>query len=137
RFRTVSRKPPDSNSGKHGQQHGPNPYPTCFRGKALMAPFRSRRCEGLGTGLVHRSDEAIAAARESLHKRGIVGFVSQCESNLGNRCIESVVKIDEGVFGPDLLTQFFPSDQVARVCQQDRADLKRLALQRYFYPTLA
>ena len=52
--------------------------------------------------LVHWADETIAAARKSLHKPGIVGLVPQCESDFGNRRIERMLKINKGIFGPDL-----------------------------------
>ena len=48
-----------------------------------------------------------------------------------------MVKVDERVFGPDLLAQFFPANEFARMREQDGADLKRLALQRHLCPILA
>src|SRR5262249_29588010 len=59
------------------------------------------------------ADETIAAAGQSLNKPGIVGLVSQCNSNLFNRGIDGVVEVDKGVFGPDPLAQLLPSDQLA------------------------
>ena len=57
-------------------------------------------CEiGLSTGPMKRYPRRGRVSTNS----GIVGFVSQCESNLGDCCVQGVVKIDERVFGPDLL----------------------------------
>ena len=87
--------------------------------------------------LIDQRDETIAAARQSLDESGIVGIVSQGESNLGYGCIERVVEVDKRVFGPDFLAQLFPRDQLALVFQQDGADLKRLALQGHLCAILA
>ena len=48
-----------------------------------------------------------------------------------------MVKVDKGVFGPNLLAQFFARDQFARTFQEDGTDLKGLALQGDLRPILA
>jgi hypothetical protein len=91
----------------------------------------------LETRPVHWTDEAITPARKSLDKPGIVSFVSQGESDLGNGCIERVVKIDKSVFGPDSAAKFLSRDQGSGPFQQDGTDLKGLALQGHLHPILA
>src|SRR5207253_4062829 len=84
----------------------------------------------------HRADETVAATRQGLNKPWIVSIVSQREADLGNGCIQRLLKINKGIFRPDFLAQLFPSHQLARAFQQQGTDLKRLALQGHLDPIL-
>src|SRR4029077_19113554 len=127
RFCSVPRKPPDFDPEDQDYQGHPNQYRVGLCPEFLKGPGWSKRC--LRSWLEHCADETIATPRKGLHESRVVRVISQRGSNLANRCIQRLVKIYECIFGPHLLTQLFPSDQLARTGQQDGADLKWLALQ--------
>jgi hypothetical protein len=79
--------------------------------------------------IIYRSDKAVATTRQGLDKSWMFGVVSQRGPNFRNRGIQRLVKIDERIFGPDLLAKLFSRNQFARVGQKDGAHLKRLPLQ--------
>ena len=58
-----------------------------------------------------RADEAVTALGESLDKTHVVGRVAQSLSQLVDRGIEAVVKINEDFIWPELGTQFLATDQ--------------------------
>src|SRR6266446_4195607 len=81
-------------------------------------------------------NKPIAAPGECLNKSGRFGRVAQSLPKPLNSVVETMVKIDKGVGGPDSLLQFFAGDDLTRLFQQDLQNLKRLFLELELDPFL-
>jgi hypothetical protein len=65
-----------------------------------------------------RRYEAIAAARKRLYKSGVGGGIAERIPQLIYGGVQSVIKIDESIGGPETLAKLFASDQIAGSLQQ-------------------
>ena len=108
----------------HGKDWGRN----CF-GRIL-------RCV-LGEWLLHRNQESIPAPGNGLNKTRVRGRISKRLSKLVDDGVQTVIKIDEGVRGPELLPQIFPSYNFTGSLQQYQQNLKWLLLQMHAHAGLA
>src|SRR5439155_20913988 len=78
---------------------------------------------------VHFGDEAITTAGVGLDKSRASRRIAQHFANLIERCIQTVVEINEGVGRPELVTQFFSANYDARTFEEEFQTRKRLVLQ--------
>src|SRR5439155_21087033 len=78
---------------------------------------------------VHFGDEAITTAGDGLDKSRASRRIAQHFANLIDRCIQTVVEINEGVGRPELVTQFFSANYDARTFEEEFQTRKRLVLQ--------
>ena len=86
------------------------------------------------------SNKAIAAPGESFNKAGGLGGVAQGFPQPLDGVVKTVVEIDKGVGGPDLLLQFFAGDGLTGTLQKNLEDLERLLLEfdlRALFPQFA
>ena len=60
----------------------------------------------------------------------------QCFADLVDRGIQAVIEVDEGIFRPEFLAEFFTSD-CAGALQEQKKQLKGLVLQAHSGTTLA
>jgi hypothetical protein len=70
--------------------------------------------------LTHRSDKSVPAPSNCLNEnRGLRRF-AQSIAEPSNRDIQAVVKVDEGLSGPEFLSQFFPGDDFPGLFHESR-----------------
>jgi hypothetical protein len=81
------------------------------------------------TGWSNRSNEAVAAAGESLYEAGVVGGIAEGVSKSFDGSIQPVVKVDEGVDRPEPSPQFLSMDNFSGSLQQHCQELERLVLE--------
>ena len=79
--------------------------------------------------LVDGRNEPVAAARDGFDKPRRVGRVPESVTQPLDNDVQTVLKIDEGVFWPEPLSQLLTSDELAGVLEQQCERLKRLLLQ--------
>src|SRR4051794_9270324 len=89
-----------------------------------------------GPGLQGR-DEAVSLAGYRLDVARTGSGIAQRFANLVNRRVQAVIKVHEGVGRPELLLQLFASHDLSGALEQQREDLKGLALEAHSYPTFA
>lgn len=77
---------------------------------------------------VKRHQETVAAAREGFDETGVVGRIAQGLAQLVDGLVQAVIEIDERVGGPEPITQFFASDDLAGIFKQHCQNLYRLLL---------
>ena len=77
---------------------------------------------GSGEGNVaehlHRSDEAVASARQSFHKPGIGSGIAERVAEFPHRSVESLFEVDESV-APEFFADIIPCHHLARVLKQE------------------
>jgi hypothetical protein len=71
-----------------------------------------------GGGVVDGSDETIATASERFDETRIVGGIAERIAEALDGGIEAMLKIDEGVSGPELALQFFAGDELTGFGQE-------------------
>ena len=74
----------------------------------------------------NRRDEAIAAPRYGFNKARVFGRIAQDFPQPHHGVVQSVIKINERVAGPQPAAQFVSCDNLTRVFEKDGEDLKRL-----------
>jgi len=77
-----------------------------------------------------RGEKPIASAGHRLDESWSGSRISERFSNLVDGRIESAVKLDKCVSGPQPLLQFFARDHLAGILEQQGQDAERLFLQR-------
>jgi hypothetical protein len=87
--------------------------------------------------LLHRNQKSIPAPGNGLNKTRIRGRIAKRLSKLVDDGVQTVIKIDEGVRGPELLPQIFPSYNFTGSLQQYQQNLKWLLLQMHAHAGLA
>src|SRR6266566_3623543 len=85
--------------------------------------FRRLRCLPLNL-----PDETIAAPGESFDKSRAAGRIAQHFTDLVHSRIQTVVKIDEGIGGPQLFAQLLASNNAPGPFQKKNEKGKRLVL---------
>lgn len=80
-------------------------------------------------GSLQLGDKPIAAPRDGLDERRIVGRITQGRPELPDRHVHGVVKVPKALFRPDARLQLLARDQIPRPLQQDLQDLERLVLE--------
>jgi hypothetical protein len=86
---------------------------------------------------LHGNQESIPAPGNSLNKARIRGRIPKGLSNLVDDGIQTVIKIDKGVGGPELLPQIFSSNNFTGSLEQYHQNLKWLLLQMHAHAGLA
>src|SRR6267154_1391775 len=86
--------------------------------------------------LLNLRHEAVARARHSFHIAGVFGGVAQRDAQTIGGSIQSAVKIDKRVAGPEALLQRLPADRFARPFEESDQNLKGFALQLDFQSVL-
>ena len=79
-----------------------------------------------------RRDEAIASPRQGLDEAWVFGGVSQSVPEPFDGGIQTVIKIDEGIGGPEPGPQFLTCDDLPRLFKKQAEDLEGLFLQANF-----
>ena len=79
-----------------------------------------------------RRDEAIASPRQGLDEAWVFGAVSQSVPEPFDGGIQTVIKIDEGIGGPEPGPQFLTCDDLPRLFKKQAEDLEGLFLQANF-----
>jgi hypothetical protein len=92
----------------------------------LPGIIRSRRRTGPADHL-YRRDEPIPPAVQRFDEPRVAGVIPQRLAQLLHRRVQPMFEIHEGVARPELLLQFFPSHDLARMLEQHRQHFKRLA----------
>ena len=72
------------------------------------------------------SDEAIAAPGNRFDVERRVKRIAKCVAQVGDRHIEAVIEVNEGIRGPEKAIQLISRDQFARIFQQIDQDEERL-----------
>ena len=80
---------------------------------------------------------AVTAARCGFDEARVVGRIAEYLADLVDGFVQAVVELDEGVGRPQLLTQFFTGDNLARPLEQDDKQAERLVLEIDLEPFLA
>ena len=97
----------------------------------------ARIFEGQDRERIHRSgmdnlggwgDEAVTAARDGLDKTRGSGGVVQGSANLPDTNIQALLKVDEGVFVPELMLNFLSRHELTRPTDEKREELEGLRL---------
>ncbi len=116
----------EDNHHDHSRRQNPTPrhYRFLIRGSSSL-----RRWSDVFRGLAERSDEAIAAASESLDITGRVGGIAQSRPKSLHGGVQTMLEIDVGVGGPESPLQLFACHHLARLQQKHRQHFNRLALQ--------
>src|SRR5262249_7439746 len=73
--------------------------------------------------------KSVATLGEGLDEAGNFGGVPERFAKLVNGFVEAVIKIDEGVSGPEFCAQFFASDDLAGTFEQRGEKSERLILE--------
>jgi hypothetical protein len=81
-------------------------------------------------------DKAVATPWQGFNVLGMVRRVTQDLPKLANRCVQAIVKIDERVVRPQLVTQFVTADHFSGTLQEQGEDLKGLGLKSDLLPVL-
>jgi hypothetical protein len=76
----------------------------------------------------NRSKESVPAPWQGLNKPGVISRVPQGHSQLCHSYVNGLVEVAKTFVGPDPLTQFLTSNNLARALQQDFEELNRLLL---------
>ena len=76
----------------------------------------------------HLGDKPVTTFWKGLDIAGIIGGVSQGASELADRDIDSLVKVAEGLVGPQPVAQFLPADNLSRTFEQNLQKLQGLLL---------
>ena len=66
----------------------------------------------------HWRDKPVSAARKCFDVAGSLGGVAKCLAKAGNRVVDTVVEIDEGVGGPENAAEVFAADELAGVLEK-------------------
>jgi hypothetical protein len=88
-------------------------------------------------GTCDRSNEAIATARQSLDKPGVISCISQDIPQPVHCFVQIVIEIHVGICRPEFVAQLIAADQFSSVVQQDEQNPKRLLLQPDLYASPA
>src|SRR5262249_2650935 len=91
----------------------------------------------LGLFNLDGSDETVPTARQSFDKAGIRSRIVQSVTDLVDRSVQAVIKIDKSVSRPDLLSQLLPGHDLSWVLQELSQNLKRLLLKSNLESVLA
>src|SRR5580700_2026928 len=75
---------------------------------------------------LHRRDEPIAPPRQSFNEAWTVGRIPQHFTQAHHRVVQSVVKVDKRISGPQTFAKLIPGDHISRFFQQDDEDLEGL-----------
>jgi len=102
------------------------------KGAFRCADFPGLRLNRFGYGggfLLDRGNKPVATTRKRLDKARVFGGIVQRFTEPHDCRVEAVIKIDEGVAGPEAALQFFAGDHFPAVFQKDGEDLTRLFLE--------
>src|SRR5262249_7959629 len=75
---------------------------------------------------IHSADEAIATSWDSRDPAGIFSGVGQAIAEPLNGGIQPMVEVDEGVTGPELVSEFLTRDHLAVRIEQQAQNSKAL-----------
>src|SRR6202007_2784559 len=100
-----------------------------FEGKDCDGVERPTSASQLGGRLFNRSDKTIPAPGQSFYETWRFGSVPKRFPQPLNGIINSVIEINEGIGGPNILAQVFARNDPARLFQQNPKNLERLLLQ--------
>jgi hypothetical protein len=82
-----------------------------------------------GGDVAYGSDEAVAAAGEGFDEARIVSRVSEGFADLVDGGAEGVVEVDDGVFAPEALLEFFAGDDLSGAFEEGGEDFEGLGLE--------
>ena len=88
-------------------------------------------------GPLYGSQKAVSAAWKSLDINGGIGRLSQAVAKSLDGGVEGVVKIDKGIFGPELPAKLFARDQFTGPRNECDQNLKGLLLKIDFRAVFA
>jgi hypothetical protein len=84
-----------------------------------------------------RGNELVTATANRSHEAGPVGVVVEGLTEFVDGSVQAVVKVHEGVGGPESVTELVPLDHLARTFQKNLKNVKRAVLKLDSYPILA
>src|ERR1700682_2926417 len=96
---------------------------------AYLPSFRLGRVGYGGGFFLDRGNKAVATTRKRLDEARVFGGIVQSFTEPHDCRVEAVIKVDEGVAGPEAALQFFASDHFPAVFQKDGEDLTGLFLE--------
>lgn len=99
------------------------------REAGLPAGGMYRRVLGVITDPLDVLDEAVAPAGEGLHEARALGGIAQRDPDLGDRVVHGLIEGDRRRGGPEPAAELVARDEIARVLDEGREELKRLLLQ--------
>jgi hypothetical protein len=83
---------------------------------------RDRCCNGLRH---HRREKAVSVARKRFDVERAVGIIAKRRPDLLNAFIHALFKINEGLLPPELLLNFIPGHDLARVAREQNQKFER------------
>jgi hypothetical protein len=86
---------------------------------------------GSGARTIHCGNKTVPAASYGFDVSRFFGGVVEGGAQAVNRCVQTVVEINEGIGGPDSFLKFFAGCNLTRIFQQRLQNQERLLLQTY------
>src|SRR5215204_2931889 len=80
--------------------------------------------------LIDPGNEPVTAARKCLDETGRRGGIPERLTQALDCCIQAAFEIDEGTFGPQLVSQIVPRHQRSTLANQDREEPEWLVRQK-------
>ena len=114
----------------HGGRYPPGPPWVGSNNGIRLSPQHHWGSTGLRRrlGATNRGDEAIATSRQGFDIARRLPVVAEGFPQFIDGFVQAVLEVHEGVCGPELQTQVLARDQLARPCEQQGQNLKRLFL---------